>query len=517
MYRLIFLIILSSLSFEALAIRIEQLEMPGKLIEKHHEYEDSCELCHSDFNPEGQTGLCRDCHREIDLDVSLKKGYHGHESVRNKECVECHTDHKGRDADIVVFEELSFLHKQTDFELKGKHKTLSCNSCHEKDKQYRDAPTDCVNCHIDDEPHKGLLGRDCKSCHNEEQWNELEHEFNHGQTDFPLRFKHADLECTVCHTENMSKALPTQCVTCHVVNDVHGGRYGKRCQDCHTEIGWEKGAFNHDQTKFPLRGSHEDVVCDACHIKPIFEKEMDMECFACHENDDKHLGQNGKQCEACHNTVQWRKSIFDHDATDFPLTGKHQDLECTRCHKKDIYDEKLDTDCVGCHKLDDVHKEDLGTECDNCHNEQGWKKEVVFDHDVTGFPLVGLHATAPCEECHSTHVYSEAKLNCDACHKIDDIHEKRLGKYCNECHNPNGWGIWVFDHDVQTNYKLDGEHKDLDCHACHTEPVENAKDIELLTSCISCHKKDDVHEGSLGIYCERCHITESFKKIRVVR
>ncbi len=497
------------------ALRIEQLVMPGKLINSHAELEDRCEDCHENFTQQAQSKLCRDCHKEIDLDVNKRQGYHGDELVRERRCSSCHTDHKGRDAEVVVFESTTFNHKQTDFELYGQHTSTACDGCHAKDKKYRDAPLQCYACHKQDEPHQGHLGKQCDDCHNEEQWSELDYEFDHDQTDFPLRFEHTDVRCESCHTENMSKELSIECVTCHIINDVHGGRYGQQCQDCHTEDAWHEGKYNHDQTKFPLRGSHKQVVCDACHIDPIFDTEMKMDCYSCHQKDDQHRGQNGRLCEDCHLSTQWSKFRFDHDTTDFPLKGTHKDLQCTQCHKEDIYKEELEIECIGCHIQDDVHKEDQGIQCDDCHSETEWNKNVLFDHDMTGFPLVGLHASAPCEECHLSHVYTEAKLNCDSCHQLDDVHEKKLGDKCIQCHNPNGWGIWHFDHDTQTDYILDGQHKDLDCHACHQQAVEG--EIHLLTSCYSCHKKDDVHEGSLSVYCERCHITSSFKDLRVTQ
>jgi len=33
-------------------------------------------------------------------------------------------------------------------------------------------------------------------------------------------------------------------------------------------------------------------------------------------------------------------------------------------------------------------------------------------------------------------------------------------------------------------------------------------------ACVSCHKKDDVHEGSYGPKCDKCHETGSFKQIK---
>jgi hypothetical protein len=32
--------------------------------------------------------------------------------------------------------------------------------------------------------------------------------------------------------------------------------------------------------------------------------------------------------------------------------------------------------------------------------------------------------------------------------------------------------------------------------------------------CVSCHVKDDVHNGEFGTQCERCHVTANWKKVR---
>jgi hypothetical protein len=138
--------------------------------------------------------------------------------------------------------------------------------------------------------------------------------------------------------------------------------------------------------------------------------------------------------------------------------------------------------------------------------------EVVFDHDITKFPLHGSHPLLTCEDCHSSGMYQEENVECDACHKKDDVHKRKLGKNCELCHGPTDWLIWQFDHD-ETDYPLDGAHKGLDCHACHDEPVK--KEIELPVKCFGCHEKDDNHSGQLGKRCDRCHKTSSFNDIEV--
>jgi hypothetical protein len=92
------------------------------------------------------------------------------------------------------------------------------------------------------------------------------------------------------------------------------------------------------------------------------------------------------------------------------------------------------------------------------------------------------------------------------------VHQRRLGTECRDCHNIRDWKLWDFNHDTRTRFKLDGGHKGLDCYACHTGRMD--KKVESSSSCVSCHKKDDKHEGSFGAQCERCHETMLWKTIK---
>ena len=116
-------------------------------------------------------------------------------------------------------------------------------------------------------------------------------------------------------------------------------------------------------------------------------------------------GATPKSAESAIRRGSGQKQIFDHDETDYPLEYKHKDVKCDACHRGPVYTKKkLGSKCYTCHKNDDVHKEEQGKTCKRCHNVQGWTKEVFFDHDLSEFPLNGLHATASCEACHLTPV-----------------------------------------------------------------------------------------------------------------
>ena len=170
----------------------------------------------------------------------------------------------------------------------------------------------------------------------------------------------------------------------------------------------------------------------------------------------------------------------------------------------------IDTDCYSCHRTDDVHRGSQGKVCSQCHTEEGWDKKVVFDHDLTAFPLLGQHVVLPCAECHIDKQFADTKSECDVCHLKDDSHKGRFGRDCEVCHNPNDWMLWTFDHNEQTDFKLDGAHSDLNCYQCHTRA--GGKDVRISRTCEGCHRNEDVHKGGFGRQCNRCHTTSSFSK-----
>jgi hypothetical protein len=500
---------------EAVQVGIETLVMPGPVIEGHVELEKECSNCHAFFSKETQRSLCLDCHEDIAADITATKGFHGQFlPAREAECKTCHGDHLGREADVTGLDEETFDHSLTDFELRGVHRSQSCTSCHEEDEKFRDTSNTCVACHEEDEPHRGNLGEQCSDCHNESRWTEVD--FDHDQeTDFHITGKHTELVCGDCHRNQIYENTPMACVECHRVDDVHVGRNGTDCADCHVTAGWADLKFDHfDETGFALADGHSGLVCEACHESgDVKDPDLEPECYACHRGDDEHQGRNGTDCAACHQPTQWEDSRFDHAAeTEFVLQGKHAELTCSACHKDAVETQEMETGCVSCHAGNDPHETQLGTSCNDCHNEQGWGVQVRFDHDLTSFPLIGLHATVPCEECHTTQAFQDTSAACVDCHKTDDNHDGALGEDCGLCHNSNDWGIWVFNHDVQTDFSLDGAHAGLACENCHDRPAKRA--VALPTACGSCHRRDDVHEGQFGNDCGRCHTTESFAELQ---
>src|SRR5258708_28726873 len=135
---------------------VETLLMPGKVSQAHIKQESSCANCHDRSNARPQSALCLDCHKDVAADVQEQGGFHGRmQNAGAGECRACHTEHKGRAADIVQLDRWQFNHRLTDFELTGAHASLNCASCHTKDEAFRKATPTCISCHKADDVHHG--------------------------------------------------------------------------------------------------------------------------------------------------------------------------------------------------------------------------------------------------------------------------------------------------------------------------------------------------------------------------
>jgi len=415
-------------SQSAFSFDFESLFLPGDVIKGHVKIESDCKQCHVRSRDLTQKTLCLTCHKKIRDEQKIKQGFHSkHKQAFSSDCQSCHTEHKGRDKDIINLDRDQFNHNETDFKLTGKHQQTACNDCHKSDKKYREAPKLCISCHEKQDVHKKKLGRKCQQCHTTKSWRS--DSFDHDKTKFKLRHAHKKVKCSLCHLNQTFKNTPKTCISCHVIKDVHNKKFGTKCSACHNQKKWSELKFKHNRdTLYKLKGAHANTQCVACHQKITVKrsyKKQPRKCFSCHKSNDVHKGRNGKKCQSCHKESSWLKTSFDHDKTDFKLKGLHKKASCQSCHQNDVKGEKTKTSCISCHQQDDVHKTQLGKDCSNCHNEQSWlSDDVRYDHDLSDFPLIGQHSVVSCESCHFDALFKDTKKTCVACHALDDVHKK---------------------------------------------------------------------------------------------
>jgi Zn finger protein HypA/HybF involved in hydrogenase expression len=299
------------------------------------------------------------------------------------------------------------------------------------------------------------------------------------------------------------------------------------CQNCHTYTSWKPirsmPEFNHDNTRYPLRGMHKDVPCAGCHTSLVF-KNVSLRCADCHA--DLHRRQFGANCENCHSVKGWKVSvreIQDH-RNRFPLVGAHAMLDCEACHKGAATGQfaGLSTACYTCHQQEfktsnfDHVSAGFPTTCENCHTVDTWFG-AKFDHlKYTGYALTGMHATLECTACHINGKYKGTPAACFACHQpdykrtVDPSHvQAALPHDCGICHSTANWLNAKFDHLAYTGYALTGKHATLQCKQCHASGYAGTP-----SACASCHQKDyngttNPNHKAAGFPtdCSICHTT----------
>jgi nitrate/TMAO reductase-like tetraheme cytochrome c subunit len=534
---------------------------PGELTRAHAHLEGmlSCTKCHV-LGDKVSNEKCLDCHKEIKSRIDQKKGFHSSTEVKGKDCFSCHSDHHGRNFEIVRFDTEKFNHDLTGYKLTGAHTKPDCRACHrderiesaelrKKEETYLGLKTDCISCHKD--AHNNTLStNDCAKCHNTEKFAPAPL-FDHAKTKFPLKGKHKDADCKRCHEITFVNSAIFQkfadvpfntCAVCHA--DVHNGQFGTNCKECHTEESFNvfvgKSTFDHSTTRFPLVGKHQAIDCAKCHkleasTRPdnVFQdyKNKDIStCVTCHK--DVHESRLGTDCRQCHTEDSFQKiknkKDFDHGLTGYPLEGKHITVDCKKCHETKMTDPLEHNRCADCH--DDFHKGQfvnatITPDCRDCHTVEGFMGSLftIEKHNQGTFPLTGAHLATPCFSCHKKEEewsFRNIGQNCIDCH--DDVHEGYIseqyypGKACNQCHVADEWASVSFAHE-KTKFALAGKHSSTSCVACHVPDTTVAKIqigfLGLKQDCVACH--DNIHdrqfekEGTTD--CTRCHTFEAWK------
>jgi len=180
-----------------------------------------CIACHKK-EKDWQFGVmdkrCVACHKNI------HQGFIAEKYNPEEQCDKCHS--------VISWDTITFDHKITNFELRGKHAERSCRDCHFRknpDNQivqlFTQLKPNCEECHTDVHQEQfNVNGRiECTTCHGGfENWKA--DRFNHNTTRFKLDGGHEKVECKKCHLENKSGSVPfiqykntkMECLSCHL-------------------------------------------------------------------------------------------------------------------------------------------------------------------------------------------------------------------------------------------------------------------------------------------------------------
>jgi hypothetical protein len=611
--RLAWLASLLALAVPSRATRLAAQVSPGPLARVHRELEGTlkCTRCHGG-GKEAMQSRCVSCHRDVGWLAERGRGLHGASATRGQRCAACHPDHAGSDFQLVKWPQGSperFDHTATGWALERSHAGVECEKCHIPanrvspgaslavggKSRWTGLEQGCAGCHQD--VHRGALGESCAKCHDAGRWAETPG-FDHDTTAYPLTGRHVAVGCADCHLaprlaprrDGGGHLVPVYrpvshatCAACH--RDVHEGRLGSGCATCHTTRGFTliAGAgFEHGRTRYPLRGKHAALRCPSCHQDFSSERERRPEfatCAACHA--DSHggaatLSGQPADCVSCHAESGFAPSTFPlerHQASRYPLAGKHLPVKCAACHRKDhspvgavkwgparVVLRPASAGCLDCHR--DEHGDQLagrptGAECAACHRVEGWKPSS-FDraaHARLRLPLEGRHAEVECRACHGAvrkglRQLGPARLGraglalrgveveCAECHL--DPHSGRFGaggarpaeRGCLTCHDGRSFAPAAVDVGVHQRFRfpLAGAHRATPCAACHPEVSRAASgprpstlvaaggrlpalSFEAASACAQCHRT--VHGTQFdgrrdGGPCDACHGDDGF-------
>ena len=113
------------------------------------------------------------------------------------------------------------------------------------------------------------------------------------------------------------------------------------------------------------------------------------------------------------------------------------------------------TICLAQEMATNPHGDNIKFACETCHATSDWNNVPIwkFNHDQTGYPLLGDHKTLKCIACHEDLHFNRVGIACIDCHT--DIHKNEFGNRCEDCHNSNNWENrqFVFEEHNQTAMK----------------------------------------------------------------
>lgn len=237
------------------------------------------------------------------------------------------------------------------------------------------------------------------------------------------------------------------------------------------------------------------------------------------KTDSPHGADFKVSCSTCHSSKSWKLDYeiysYNHNVSNFPLKGQHSAVSCRQCHVSLVFKEAKN-ECNQCHN--DIHQGTVGSDCSRCHTPASWLVNNVNEiHQMSRFPLLGMHRTADCSECHKSENltrFDVPGINCIDCHRQDFLAttspnhvESGMSEDCKACHllTSFSWDGAGFDHSA---FPLVQGHSLPKCIDCHT----TGNYTQAKPECNTCHQQDylaakepDHVTSAFSINCNECH------------
>jgi hypothetical protein len=215
-------------------------------------------------------------------------------------------------------------------------------------------------------------------------------------------------------------------------------------------------------------------------------------------------------------TAAQQPKEFDHFLTGFPLTGAHNLIDCSACHRGGVF-KGTPLQCARCHngvRAQGKTPRHVATtaDCDDCHTTTNFTN-ARFDHWAITGPCTACHnnttavgksashirSSEDCEACHSTTItwrvsrvdHSHVIGACTSCHNGSTASGKPgnhilTTQQCGICHNTNTWAGARFDHTGAVGT----------CQSCHNGTTAAGQPAD--------------HIPTGGASCNNCHTTEAW-------
>lgn len=196
---------------------VERLVAPGPISSAHQSFAGQCATCHTPYKGvEAKT--CLSCHVGTDFGHKQSTQFH----AKATQCTSCHVEHQGNPG-------ITRMDHEALIDPMVWRQPLSAMPALSKGRS-AEATLNCASCHSIRDPHLGLFGTDCASCHKTDSWK-------------ITNYRHPSVnstECSECHKappshfmEHFSmvsqraageKARVEQCYACHTTDSFNNIR-----------------------------------------------------------------------------------------------------------------------------------------------------------------------------------------------------------------------------------------------------------------------------------------------------